>query len=215
VKTDIYIQPQPLVWRREAFDHPDWIFEIKYDGFRAIAYVEPGRARLVSRKRNVYKSFDELCESLSRELKAREAVLDGEIVHVAQDGRSDFMSLMRRRRPAHFYAFDLLRLDGRDLRHLPLLDRKRQLRKVIPPQPAHILYVDHIDARGRDLFRLICALDLEGIVAKRKDRAYMSNGTAGWVKIKNRNYSQAEGQREMFEAFRTGDRGLRNGPSAR
>jgi bifunctional non-homologous end joining protein LigD len=88
-----------LTWRREPFDHPDWIFEIKHDGFRAIAYVEQGSARLVSRKGNVYKSFQQLCESVPLELRAEDAILDGEIVHVRQDGRADFISLMRRRRP--------------------------------------------------------------------------------------------------------------------
>jgi bifunctional non-homologous end joining protein LigD len=115
----------------------------------------------------VYESFQQLCESLPREVKATEAVLNGEIVHVGQDGRCDFMSLMRRRRPVHCYAFDLLRVDGKDLRNRPLLQRKRILRRIIPPQPAHILYVDHIEARGTDLFRFVCESDLEGIVAKR------------------------------------------------
>jgi hypothetical protein len=72
--------------------------------------------RLVSRKGNVYKLFEQLRESLPHELKVRDAILDGEIVHVGQDGRSDFLSLMRRRRPVHFYAFDLLKLDREDLR---------------------------------------------------------------------------------------------------
>jgi bifunctional non-homologous end joining protein LigD len=82
----------PPVWRRESFDHLDWIFEVKHDGFRAIAYVANGSARLVSRKGNVYKSFQELRECLPLELKARDAILDGEIVHVGHDGRADFMS---------------------------------------------------------------------------------------------------------------------------
>jgi bifunctional non-homologous end joining protein LigD len=109
---------------------------------------------------------------------------------------------MRRKRPAHFYAFDLLNVNGRDLRQLPSLERKRILRRIIPPQPAHVVYVDHIETRGVELFRLVCALDLEGIVAKRKNGSYQSNGTAGPVKIKNPNYTQARGRREMFESFR-------------
>jgi len=197
------IQAMPLVWRGEAFDHPDSIFEIKHDGFRAIAYLECGTARLVSRKGNLYRSFQELSESLPRELKATDAILDGEIVNVGQDGRGDFLSLMRRRRPAHFFAFDLLKLNGQDLRNLPLIKRKRMLRGIIPPQPAHVVYVDHLERRGTELFRFVCESDLEGIVAKRKDGAYVSNGAAAWVKIKNRNYSQARGRREMFECFRS------------
>src|SRR5215471_16155500 len=109
----------PLTWRREPFDHPERIFEIKHDGFRALAYLENGTERLVSRKGNVYKSFEQLRHNLAAELKARDAILDGEIVHVREDGRADFLSLIRRRRPCRFYAFDLLQLNGQDLRDRP------------------------------------------------------------------------------------------------
>ena len=80
---------------------------------------------------------------------------------------------MRRRRPAHFYAFDLLKLDGQDLRNLPLIERKHILRQIIPP-PAHVVYVDHMERWGTELFRFVCESDLEGIVAKRRDGAYVS-----------------------------------------
>src|SRR5262250_1111872 len=92
--------------------------------------------------------------------------------------------------------------NGEDLRNRPLIERKRILKRIIPPQPAHIVYVDHIERCGVELFRFVCESDLEGIVAKRKDGLYVSNGAAAWVKVKNRNYSQARGRREMFEGFR-------------
>ena len=85
-----------------------------------------------------------------------EAVIDGEIVFVDPDGRPGFYDLMRRRTPQHFYAFDLLWLDGRDLRDLPLLERKRLLRELVPPQPSPILFVNHIEGRGVELFRAVC-----------------------------------------------------------
>jgi ATP-dependent DNA ligase len=113
------------------------------------------------------------------------------------------MSLMRRRQPCHFYAFDLIRLNGEDLRDRLLIKRKRVLRRIIPPQPAHVVYVDHIERRAIELFRFVWESDLEGIVAKRRDGLYVSKGAAAWVKIKNRNYSQARGRREMFEGFRS------------
>src|SRR6185369_16607118 len=102
--------PIPLVQVREAFNHRDWIFEVKYDGFRALAYVEDGSASLVSRKGNEYKSFKDLCRGVADEARARHAVLDGEIVHLSDDGRPQFYDLMRRRSPQHFYAFDILYL---------------------------------------------------------------------------------------------------------
>src|SRR5205807_1398428 len=83
------------------------------------------------------------------------AVLDGEIVYLGSDGRPEFYNLMRRRTPQHFYAFDILWLDGKDLRGLPLLERKHILRSVIPVQPAPVLYVEHFAERGVDLFRAV------------------------------------------------------------
>jgi bifunctional non-homologous end joining protein LigD len=96
-----------------------------------------------------------------------------------------FYDLMRRRKPVHFAAFDLLWLNGKDLRWLPLLERKRILRGIVPPQPAPIFYVDHIDARGVDLYRCACESDLEGVVAQLKRGVYNPAATT-WVKIKNR-----------------------------
>jgi bifunctional non-homologous end joining protein LigD len=104
---------------------------------------------------------------------------------------------MRRRGPQHFYAFDLLWLDGDDLRGVPLLERKRALRGIIPPQPCPVLYVDHVAGSGIELFEAACAGDLEGIVAKLADASYTPEATT-WVKIKNPHYSQAEGRADFF-----------------
>ena len=106
---------------------------------------------------------------------------------------------MRRREPQHLYAFDLLWIDGRDLRALPLFERKRLLRRFIPPQPAPVLYVDHVAGRGVDLFRAVCEQDLEGIVAKLAAGRYEPEATT-WVKVKNPAYSQAEGRADFFDA---------------
>jgi hypothetical protein len=154
----------PLARLHAAFDHTDWVFEPKLDGFRGLAYIAGGKGRLVSRHGNTFKSFPELTRSIPLALNVNEAILDGEIVHVGPDGRPLFYDLMRRRSPQHFYAFDLLWLNGCDLRALPLLERKRRLRGIIPRQPSPVLYVDHVAERGVDLFAAAC--DLEGIVAK-------------------------------------------------
>ena len=105
-------------------------------------------------------------------LAGRDAILDGEIVALDASGRAQFYPLLHRRADPYFYAFDCLWLDGRDLRGRPLVERKRMLRGLVPPQPSRLLYVDHIEGRGIDLFREVCRQDLEGIVAKRRDGIY-------------------------------------------
>jgi bifunctional non-homologous end joining protein LigD len=188
----------PLARLQAPFDHADWIFEPKLDGFRALAYIERGSARLVSRKGNTFKSFPELATAVACALPGRSAILDGEIVCLDGAGKPQFYELMRRRGQRHFYAFDLLWLDGHDLRNLPLLERKRRLRAIVPPQPSLLLYVEHVIETGSTLFEAVCANDLEGIVAKLA-RAPYTPGATTWVKVKNPAYSQAEGRAEFFE----------------
>jgi bifunctional non-homologous end joining protein LigD len=190
-------QPVTLSRRPEPFNHSDWLFEIKHDGFRALAYIHGKQCHLVSRRGNVYKRFLPLAEQMARDLKVKSAVLDGEIVCLDADGRSQFHSLLYHRATPYFYAFDILQRNGKDLRSWPLIARKQHLRKLIPNRVSPLLYVDHIEERGEDLFQLACREDLEGIVAKRKDGAY--DLRASWVKIKNPAYSQIIGRNELFE----------------
>jgi bifunctional non-homologous end joining protein LigD len=124
----------PLTRRPEPFSHPDWLFEIKHDGFRALAYVENGTARLLSRNGNWFKSFPVLCDSLASDLRVRSAVLDGEIVCLDKQGHTQFNQLLYRRGDPCFYAFDLLFLNGRDLRKLPLIERKARAGVTVLPQ---------------------------------------------------------------------------------
>ena len=189
-----------LFRRREAFHHPDWVFEIKQDGFRGLAYVEDGHARLLSRRGNAYKSFGELCGWIGRNLNVRNAVLDGEIVCLDADGRSQVNDLLYRRGDPYFFAFDILWRNGHDLRDLPLIKRKEILRDIVPPAPSRILYSDHVDEHGEQIFDFACQHDLEGVVAKWKYGSYLPNSSATtWIKIKNGNYTQAEGREELFD----------------
>jgi bifunctional non-homologous end joining protein LigD len=191
----------PLLRAPAAFDHPEWLFELKHDGFRALAIIEGPRCRLVSRNGHVYGQWPQLAEELAHAVRAHHAVLDGEAVCLKRDGRSDFEALLFQREWPYFYAFDLLSVEGRDLRRLSLTTRKRELRRVMPrPEvESRIRYVDHLAGRGSDLFRLVCRRDCEGIVAKWKRGTYHTDGvTTSWLKVKNPGYSQAQGRHDLF-----------------
>jgi len=190
-----------LVRTREAFDHADFVFELKYDGFRALAYVDAGSCRLVSRKNHVYKAYAPLCEWIGKHLRAENVVLDGELACLDEEGKPQFNRLLNRRGEPVFVAFDLLWLNGRDLRGRPLLDRKAALRTLIR-NGGRILYADHIDGKGAELYRAACHSDLEGIVAKYKWGAYRPDpDSSSWIKIKNPAYPQAAGRHEQFTRY--------------
>jgi bifunctional non-homologous end joining protein LigD len=194
------IEPMKLSLRSESFDNPDYLFELKMDGFRSLAYISDGKCELVSRRDNVYKSFGPLCDVMAP-LKVKSAILDGEIVCLDSEGRSVFYELLYRRGQPIFYAFDLLWLNGEDLRQLPLIERKKILWVLVKrAKESRVLYADHIEGRGVNFFRTVCERNLEGIVAKRKDGVYTS--AAYWLKINNPLYTQAEGRRELFESMR-------------
>jgi bifunctional non-homologous end joining protein LigD len=192
------VTPIAPVRVRQPFDHPQWVFEPKLDGFRAIAYIEHGVCRLVSRRGHVYKAFAPLAAALATELRGRTAILDGELVCVGADGQPQFYALMFRRAQPLFYAFDVLSLDGEDLRELPLLERKRRLRRLVPRRGSRLLYVEHVGRRGRDLFRVICERDLEGIVGKLAHAPYITQPSP-WVKVLNPWYTQKQNRHDVFD----------------
>jgi bifunctional non-homologous end joining protein LigD len=197
------IEPMKLSVIPEPFDHPDWLFELKHDGFRALAYIAEGQCDLISRRRNAYKSFSQLRTDIAVSLDVTNAVLDGEIVCLDSDGHSVFKELLHRRGEPRYYAFDLLWLDGCDLRQHPLLSRKRMLERLIRSAKCpRLLYAQHIKAWGIEMFHAVCAKNIEGIVAKRKSGIYAPGER--WLKIKNLNYTQAEGRRELFDSMRPG-----------
>ena len=196
------LKPLRLAQREDPFDDPEWVFELKHDGFRALAYVEAGTCHLVSRNRHRFTEFESLGHSIVESLGAGRAVLDGEIVCLDQEGRSQFYELLARRSEPYFYAFDPLWLNDEDLRERPLLERKARLRSLVPDAPSRLLYVEHIETRGVALFERVREMDLEGIIAKRKKGLYREGTT--WFKIKNPGYSQAEGRGELFDQRRSG-----------
>ena len=184
----------------EPFDHPEFVYEPKIDGFRALAHVRGHRCELVSRNGHLFKSWPQLAEEIAHAVRANSAVLDGEICCLDPDGRSNFYDLLFRREWPYFYAFDLLNIDGEDVRALPLLDRKRRLLRIMPRVESRLLYLDHVAGRGCDLFRVACERDLEGIVAKWTGGTYQTDGRGtSWLKIKNPEYTQAVGRHELFD----------------
>jgi bifunctional non-homologous end joining protein LigD len=197
---------QPLTLGRKSgpFSHPDWLFEVKWDGFRALVRIEQGKCRLISRNANEFKSFRTLNESLLAELKIKSAVLDGEIVCLDDTGKPEFRDLLFRRGEPRFVAFDLLWCNGQDLRYSPLTERKHELRSILPSSSDRVLYCDHVEHDGESLFRLACENDLEGIVAKHKFDPYLPD-QARWLKIRNPNYSQWAGRERLFERERESD----------
>jgi bifunctional non-homologous end joining protein LigD len=192
--------PIKPVLRSRRFDHSDYLFELKYDGFRAMACLHDGTCELISRNKRVFEGFKTLRLWLAGNIQVRDAIIDGEICCLDESGKPCFNDLTTGSRDPYFVVFDLLWLDGEDLRALPLIERKKRLAAIVPAAPAFLLYVDHVEEKGRDLFGAVCATDLEGIVAKPKNSPYDPTRTK-WIKIKNPNYSQKEGRREMFNSF--------------
>ncbi len=209
----------------KAFDNPDWLFEIKWDGYRAVAFIEDGRLRLVSRNQNeLTAQFPEL-GALPKFIKAERAILDGEIVALDEEGRPSF-SLMQQRTgfqrgkrrllrregvPVIYYAFDLLYLDGLDLRRVPLEQRKQLLQDRIKAGDL-LHFSDHYAEKGLDLLKAAGQRGLEGIVAKKRKSIYVEKRSNDWLKIKITQrqecviggYTDPEGSREYFGALALG-----------
>jgi bifunctional non-homologous end joining protein LigD len=183
-----------------------WLFELKYDGFRALAVIEHGRVQLISRDGNFFASFADLAKSIAGSLPlVHDAVLDGEIVCLDWRGRPQFKNLLFRRGEPCYFAFDLLWNGGKDHRLDSLMDRKQELRRLLSrvPSSAPIRFADHIEGSGSALFEHVCKVDLEGIVAKHKYGPYVTmREQSTWFKIRNPRYSQWERREELFERER-------------
>lgn len=171
-----------------AFDGADWLYEIKWDGYRAIAETGGKDLRFYSRNG---LSFLDAYPDVANELRTirKRMVLDGEVVALNAHGAPDFQLLQHAslERSTHlvYYVFDLLELDGKDLKGLPLTERKKRLRGALKDR-THVRYCDHVEAKGEAFFAAAVKKDLEGIIAKRKDSTY-SPGVRSkqWLKIKN------------------------------
>lgn len=170
----------------EPFSDPGWIFERKLDGVRCIAHRNADAVRLLSRTdRNMNAQYPELCAALAADPCA-DFVLDGEVVALDSRGITSFGRLQRRgkeRVAIYLYAFDLLRLEGADLRDLPLRERKRRLREALGFQDP-IRFTPHRNELGERLFEEACRKGLEGVIAKRADSPYRGARSRDWLKLK-------------------------------
>lgn len=186
-----------LIQQTKPFNHTEWLFEVKHDGFRSLAYIDGGTCKLVSRNEFDYTRFNDVAKDLRSN---RDMVLDGELVCLDDEGKTLFYDLMFNRKTVYLYAFDILSLGGKDLKDLPLIERKEILEEVVTElESDRLLYIDFIPVKGEESFQLVCAGDMEGIVAKPKQSPYrLLKGKTPWIKIKNRDYSQAKGRSKIF-----------------
>ena len=180
------LQPMLATLTDAPFDDNGWVFEDKYDGFRMIAEIRRGKVALYSRNGKIIsRSYMEVAAAL--ECVRGDAVIDGELVAIGRDGVSHFQLLqnaLRHEAKLLYCAFDLMFADGEDLRALPLLDRKKPL-KAILPRHRLIAFSRHRKATGKEFFAEAERKGLEGIMAKRADSAYASGTrTPDWLKIK-------------------------------
>ncbi|HEV7331325.1 MAG TPA: DNA ligase D [Flavisolibacter sp.] len=171
----------------EPFDNKDWLFEIKWDGYRAVAYCQGESVELVSRNLKPFtQKYAPVAQAL-RDLNIQ-AVFDGEIVAVDEQGLANFQALQNwQNTPVQlrYYIFDLLWLNGQDLTQLPLIQRKQILEEVIPADLEHLRYSDHVEEKGKSFFKAAVKQGLEGIMAKRVNSIYqVGTRTPDWAKIK-------------------------------
>ncbi len=183
------IKPMLATLVKEPFDHKDWIFEVKWDGYRAVAEIRDGNVSLYSRNQiSLNQKFFPIAEAL-RKFRF-EAVFDGEIVVVDDQGRPDFQMLQNYQKSGGghlvYYVFDLLYFQGHDLTNLPLIRRKELLKKILPSS-AKIKFSDHVSKEGALFFSVVNGKGLEGVIAKHSQSIYrMGRRSRQWLKVKTK-----------------------------
>jgi bifunctional non-homologous end joining protein LigD len=208
-------RPQLATLSKEVPAGDDWLHEIKYDGYRLLCSIRDGRARLFSRGGLDWTDKLSRLASSARELPAREAVLDGEIVILRPDGTSDFQALQKTMGGGNpsglvYYLFDVLYGDGYDLRMAPVVERKELVRSLLEGSPSdRMRFSDHLRGHGAAALARACALGAEGIVSKLASSIYEPRRTRTWLKIKCSHrqefvvvgYTDPEGSRTAFGAL--------------
>ncbi|HVO59846.1 MAG TPA: non-homologous end-joining DNA ligase [Terriglobales bacterium] len=213
------ITPMLATSIEKPFDSDEWLYEIKWDGYRSVAFIHDGQLRLVSRNHNDMTALYPELGDLPTYLRAHGAIVDGEVVAIDEQGRPSF-SLMQQRTgirhggfrapgshdvPVFYYAFDLIYHDGYDLHKVNLEDRKRLLQEIVIAGD-NLRFSDHQVGKGTALFQVAADRGLEGIVAKRRNSCYEERRSREWLKIKITKeieaviggYTEPEGSREFF-----------------
>jgi bifunctional non-homologous end joining protein LigD len=211
-----FIPPQLAQLVDKPPDGDEWIHEIKFDGYRIQVQIRNGKVKMRTRKGLDWSAKYRSLASKLAELKVENAVVDGEVVWQDEKGRTDFQLLQNAMKAEKtealiYWAFDLLYLNGKDLRSLSQLERKEILKSILPSDGA-IRYSDHSIGNGREMLGAGCRMNLEGIVSKRADAAYVSGRHDYWVKSKCLKrqefviggYTDPEGSRVAFGALLLG-----------
>ncbi|KAF5051840.1 Multifunctional non-homologous end joining protein LigD [anaerobic digester metagenome] len=168
----------------------DWIYEMKYDGYRIVAFVESNQVRLVTRNGNDYqKRFYDIASSLINWAGGRSMVLDGEMVITDASGKTDFQALQNylkngKSEKLTYIVFDLLALDGEDLRNHTIMQRKEILEMLMKDAPSNLYYSRYIRGMGQESFAAACESGMEGIVGKKIDSIYSGSRNGDWIKLK-------------------------------
>jgi bifunctional non-homologous end joining protein LigD len=203
------VKPMLATLVDESFSDPDWIFETKWDGYRSVCFLKNGKARFVSRNQiEMTPQYPELA-NIARHVRAKEAILDGEICALDVRGIPRFQMLQRKggtkRPPIVYFVFDLLYVDGYDLTACTVVERKTKLAEIL--QTSNVIKLsDHIEGEGKPFFREIEKFHLEGMMAKRADSKYVQKRSSDWLKIKTvmrqevviGGYTQPRGGRSHF-----------------
>lgn len=210
------ISPMLATLIKEPFNNKEWLFEIKWDGFRALAYADEGKITLASRSQHSFNSkFPLIVEDLKK--IPGQVILDGEIVILDAKGKSHFQLMQNYQTNTEgtllYYVFDMLYKDGQDLRELPLIERKQQLKAFLDGLSlTRANYSDHIEEKGIPFFKAAKKNHLEGIVAKKISSTYQSKRSTDWLKIKTTQrqevviggFTPPQGGRKYFGALLVG-----------
>lgn len=175
---------------KEIPDGDDWLYEMKYDGYRILAFVEGNSAKLITRNGNDYTNrFYSVANSLIDLSAGRAMVLDGEMTIIDKSGKTDFQALQNYiKRPKGqnltYIVFDLISIDGEDIRNKPLFERKEILEALIKDSPENLYYSRHIKGNGKESFNVACEASMEGIIGKKYNSVYSGTRNGDWIKLK-------------------------------
>lgn len=184
-----FIEPCLPTVREAVPVAPGWVYEVKHDGYRLQIHKRADRVRLYTRTGADWTDRYPAIVASAVRLKASRFIIDAECVFCDQHGLSHFDVLHSRVRDEECcaYVFDLMELDGQDLRRRPWEERRKHLAKLIGKGRGALLFSEHLTGDGNEIFRHVCALGLEGIVAKRIASPYRSGRSPDWIKVKNKN----------------------------